>query len=488
MDHVRVRRAARHLGVIGVLGAVLAALVGLGVPAYGADDAVAKIKVGYFPTDLVLDSSRGRAYVVNSDSDSVSVVDLSINSVIATIPVPSDPRELLLDPTRNRAYVTFMRSNTVTVIDTVSNSVVATIQFNGNVGGGLLDAARARLYVQVSSGTGSELSVIDVNSNTVVSTVPLRDSGRLIADPDRHQLYVLHPRSDSISVIDTRSDAVVATFPVKDPVHAVTDPGRARLYVASDVLNDDAGFVSVIDMGANTVLATTETPDVDDLVIDPGRSRLYLTGDEENTISVMDTNTNTVTGRIPLGGNNELWQGLTLDAVNHRLYAPVTSFESFSDGRYVVDNVSVIDTASDAVVATLKGSGRGFQLRDIALDPARGRVYVIEMDRDIGDATTGNLLAFRLRTTFPPSAPQDTRITKAVGSSATLAWGAPIWSGSGKVTGYTVTALPGGRVCRTKSLTCTVTGLKAGTRYSFQVRAINRVGPGTPARTNPASW
>ncbi len=473
MDHVRVRRAARHLGVIGVLGALLAALVGLGVPAYGADDAVAKIKVGYYPTDLVLDSSRGRAYVVNSDLDSVSVVDLSINSVIATIPLSTRPETLILDPTRNRAYATSMYSTAVTVIDTVSNSVVATIQFDAVIDA-LLDAARARLYVCVKSGNRYEIQVIDVNSNTVVSTIPLSWWGTMIADPERHQLYVLHTGKPSISVIDTRSDAVVATFPVEEPGIAVTDPDRARLYVASNTSEEE--YLSVIDMETNSVLAKVSIRDADQLLLDPGRHRLYVTEARWNTVSVMDTNTNTVTKVIRLP--DLLPGGVAFDPAHYRLYAPGVS----AQGRR---SVFVIDTASDAVVATLLDSRKYSSLTDVGLDQRLGRLYVTAIPK-VG--ATGDLLAFRLRTTFPPSAPQDTRITKAVGSSATLAWGAPIWSGSGKVTGYTVTALPGGRVCRTKSLTCTVTGLKAGTRYSFQVRAINRVGPGTPARTNPASW
>ena len=70
-----------------------------------------------------------------------------------------------------------------------------------------------------------------------------------------------------------------------------------------------------------------------------------------------------------------------------------------------------------------------------------------------------------------PAAPGDP--TAAAGdASATVSWTAPSDVGAA-VTGYTVTAMPGGRTCTTAGLSCTVTGLSNGTSHTFSVTAEN---------------
>jgi predicted phage tail protein len=89
-----------------------------------------------------------------------------------------------------------------------------------------------------------------------------------------------------------------------------------------------------------------------------------------------------------------------------------------------------------------------------------------------------------------PGAPTLTTAVRADGS-VTLAWAAPASNGGSPVTGYTVTASPGGATCATDgALACTVTGLTNGTPYSFTVTATNAVGAGpasNPLTATPAT-
>lgn len=74
---------------------------------------------------------------------------------------------------------------------------------------------------------------------------------------------------------------------------------------------------------------------------------------------------------------------------------------------------------------------------------------------------------------------------KGFRDSATLKWKAPASTGGSKITQYTVTVSPGGKVITTNKTTAKVTGLKPGTTYTFVVRAFNSKGPGLTASSKP---
>lgn len=68
--------------------------------------------------------------------------------------------------------------------------------------------------------------------------------------------------------------------------------------------------------------------------------------------------------------------------------------------------------------------------------------------------------------------------------SATISWSPPSNNGGTPITGYTVTASPGGATCSTSGATsCSISGLTDGTPYTFAVTATNLVGTSFSATT-----
>jgi hypothetical protein len=76
---------------------------------------------------------------------------------------------------------------------------------------------------------------------------------------------------------------------------------------------------------------------------------------------------------------------------------------------------------------------------------------------------------------YAPSPPTGVAASPLDGGAA-VTWEAPSSTGSYPVSTYQVQASPGGRICLTSALTCSVAGLSNGTAYSFTVRALNGAG------------
>lgn len=78
-----------------------------------------------------------------------------------------------------------------------------------------------------------------------------------------------------------------------------------------------------------------------------------------------------------------------------------------------------------------------------------------------------------------PGTPTGVNATTGSGQ-ATVEWTAPASTGGSPITGYVVTASPGGQTCTWTGgpLSCVVTGLTDGVAYTFSVVAVNAVGRG----------
>lgn len=208
------------------------------------------------------------------------------------------------------------------------------------------------VYVSTAGGT---VSVVDVASNSVISTSAVSNNPSSFAtNPAGTRVYVANVFNNTVSVIDVASNVVIATVPVGglSPTTLVVNPAGTRLYVA-----DQDNLVSVIDTASNSVIATVRANTFGGMTVSPDGARVYVTGSQ--FMSVIDTASNTVIAKVTVGN---FASGVVLNQAGTRAY--VVS----------VDTVSVIDTARNAIIATVPVSSAAA----IAINPSGAYLYVTD--------------------------------------------------------------------------------------------------------------
>ncbi len=105
------------------------------VDAVGFGQILATVPVGVNPRMVAVLQDGTRAYVINQKDSTVSVVNLTTNTVIATIPVPATVHPTFIAATTGtptgKVYVTSPESKTMTVIRTDTDAVDTTIPLQG---------------------------------------------------------------------------------------------------------------------------------------------------------------------------------------------------------------------------------------------------------------------------------------------------------------------------------------------------------------------
>lgn len=117
------------------------------------------VPVGIDPVS-VRQRTANEVWVVNSISDSVSVVDLSLRMVVQTIDTDDEPADVVFAGTPERAFVSCSQPNTVLVFDPADpGTPVARVQVNGEEPRAMQRSADgSKVYVAIfESGNGSTI-------------------------------------------------------------------------------------------------------------------------------------------------------------------------------------------------------------------------------------------------------------------------------------------------------------------------------------------
>jgi YVTN family beta-propeller protein len=255
-----------------------------------------------------------RAYVANSGTHSVGVIDLGLDVETSEIGVGLTPVALAVTPDRTRLYVANKGSGTVSVISTADFSTLATIPVGAAPVWLAVKDDGSTVYV-ANQGSGT-VSVIDVASNNVVATLSVGAAPRmLLYDSHLRRLYVPATGGNTVSIFnaDPQAPVLLSTVTVGAGPAAVTAlADGTRLYVANAGCADSLGMT-------------------------------VCTG---NTVSIVDSTSLTVRKTVTVG-STPIW----LDSANDSTKVVVANRDS--------NNISDIRTLDDTVIATNASSSPG---------------------------------------------------------------------------------------------------------------------------------
>ena len=105
------------------------------------------IATGQQPMAVAVNETTNKAYVVNHNSNSVTVIDGKTRTAVATIPTGAGPEGIAVNPVTNRIYVANSGENSVTVIDGATDTVIATVRTGSYCQAVAVNPVTNRIYV-----------------------------------------------------------------------------------------------------------------------------------------------------------------------------------------------------------------------------------------------------------------------------------------------------------------------------------------------------
>ena len=156
------------------------------------------------------------------------------------------------------------------------------------------------MYVADEGANG--VSVIDAASNTVLSSFPagLGPTGIAVTHNGNY-LYVTNNGSTTVTVLNAATGAIVKTITVgEDPIEVAISGDDSKAYS----VNQATGDVTVIDGTTLSAVATIPLPASSfpyGISITPDGKEVYVTCQANNSVSVINTLTNTVQNNVGVG-------------------------------------------------------------------------------------------------------------------------------------------------------------------------------------------
>lgn len=310
---------------------------------------------------LVWNPTNNRLYCANYNSNNVTVIDCSNNTVITRIPTGEQPCALAYNRINNRVYCANRNPNTggtCSVINCNNNSIDTTIPVGTWPGALLWNSLNNKVYC--ANNWGENISVINGATNRIDTTIFVGNWPQSLAlNTTNNTIYCAVEEDDHVIAIDCQNQHIIARIDVGDsPKEVIWNPISNKVYSSNRL----AKSVTIINGATNQVITTVT---VDSLpwffAFNSTDNKIYCSNNRYNTISVINGVTDQVDTTLNMVYSttwNLLWNRL-----NNKLYCCL----------YWPSTVRITNCQNNEIVASIiVGNGP----RPMVWDSIDNRVYV----------------------------------------------------------------------------------------------------------------
>ncbi len=307
----------------------------------------ADLEVGISPQGLAVTPNTLFVYVADSQLDShgqlfgtVSVIDAGGNFITATVEGLSGiPSQIAISPGGGFAYVVGFGPNSgfLNVVATISNQVVTADTLSGltNPTAVAISPDEAFAYIADACDSGGVtvacVDVVNTTSHQVANTILIPNTvnsgtASIVVSPDGSLICLSVSNSAGnpgveVAIINASSGTVVNVLPIADNAvvsnHGLAISTGGILYVAVQPITQiEPAQVIPVNLSTQTlgnpILVGNGLETAPGIVLGPG-GLLYATNAGDDTVSVIDTATNKVTATIPVGTSPQYVAAMSLN-------------------------------------------------------------------------------------------------------------------------------------------------------------------------------
>lgn len=257
------------------------------------------VKVGAQPHEMAVAPNGAKAYVANTSSNTLSVIDLKTHATkTVSHPEFSFPHGIAFTPDSRHALVTSERTRKIFVIDAAADQVLRVVDTDQG-GTHMVVVNKAGTWAYFANREANTVSFMNLQDYRIAANVAVGQGSEGIAlSPDDKEIWVGDRTDSTISVIDVAQRKRVASIPSgPSPVRVTFTPdGKHAL------LPDRNNEVRVYDVAARKEVSRVSVgANPGGIIVSSDGKWAYVACQGSNDIKVIDTAKWAVAGSVAVG-------------------------------------------------------------------------------------------------------------------------------------------------------------------------------------------